>query len=237
VSVELLELAADALGDLLNQVVFVGGATLTLWMTDPGAPPARPTKDVDVVVEIRTRTAFAEFEGRLRARDFSGDQERGVICRWRHRQGLILDAMPSDPSILGFANQWQGAGLAYAVERELPSGAIIRALTPPYLLATKLEAFKGRGHRDYLASPDFDDIIALVDGREEVVNEVANASADVRDYLSSEVAAMLRDPRFDDGLFAVLRPDAGSQARAERVIVPRLHAIRDKDPGRTDLVE
>jgi hypothetical protein len=133
--------------------------------------------------------------------------------------------MPSDPSILGFANRWQGAGIPHAVERGLPSGALIRAVSPPYLLATKLEAFKGRGQRDFLASRDFDDIIALVDGREEVVDEVQDASVDVRHYLSSEVAAILRDPRFADGLFAVLRPDAASQVRAERAILPRLRAI------------
>ena len=42
-----LELAAATLTDLLPEVVFVGGATVTLWITDPGAPPVRPTKDVD----------------------------------------------------------------------------------------------------------------------------------------------------------------------------------------------
>ena len=121
-SIELLELAADALGELLEEVVFVGGATVALWITDPGAPPVRPTKDVDVVVEVTTRTAFHEFESRLRGRRFSEDQEDGVICRWRHPGGLILDAMPSDPSILGFANQWQAAAIPHAIRRELPSG-------------------------------------------------------------------------------------------------------------------
>ncbi|MGH2942288.1 MAG: MMPL family transporter, partial [Solirubrobacteraceae bacterium] len=41
-SVELLDLAADTLGELLDEVVFVGGATVVLWITDPGAPPVRP---------------------------------------------------------------------------------------------------------------------------------------------------------------------------------------------------
>jgi len=172
-SIELLELAADALGELLDEVVFVGGATVTLWITDPGAPPVRPTKDVDVVVEVATRSAFHHFEARLRARRFAEDQEDGVICRWRHRSGLILDAMPSEPGILGFENRWQGAAIPHAMERELPSGTRIRAISPAYLLATKLEAFKGRGGRDFLGSRDFGDIIALVDGREELVAEVA----------------------------------------------------------------
>src|SRR4051794_27257718 len=62
VSVLLLEAAAAALGDLLLEVVFVGGATVDLWITDPGAPPVRPTKDVDVVVEVASRSAFYDFE-------------------------------------------------------------------------------------------------------------------------------------------------------------------------------
>ena len=37
-NVELLELAAAALSDLLAEVVFVGGATIELWITDTGAP-------------------------------------------------------------------------------------------------------------------------------------------------------------------------------------------------------
>lgn len=42
-SLALLERAADALDDLRNDVVFVGGATFVLWITDPGAPTPRPT--------------------------------------------------------------------------------------------------------------------------------------------------------------------------------------------------
>jgi hypothetical protein len=224
-SIELLELAADALGPLLDEVVCVGGATVTLWITDPGAPPVRPTKDVDVVVEVATRGAFHDFEARLRKRRFSEDQEDGVICRWRHPGGLILDAMPSEPGILGFDTRWQGAAIPHAIARELPSGATIRAVSPPYLLATKLEAFKGRGKRDFLGSRDFGDIIALVDGREELVDEVAQAPADVRDYIAAELRALLADPRFSDGLFGALRPDAGSQARADSVVIPRLTSL------------
>jgi GrpB-like predicted nucleotidyltransferase (UPF0157 family) len=131
----MLEAAAAALGDLLAEVVFVGGATVELWITDPGVPPVRPTKDVDVVVEVTSRSAFHDFEARLRAQGFREDQEDGVICRWRHsRTNHILDAMPSQADILGFDNHWQGAGTPHATERALPSGAVIRALSPPYLL-------------------------------------------------------------------------------------------------------
>lgn len=46
-----------------------------------------------------------------------------------------------------------------------------------YLLATKLEAFKGRGNRDFLGSRDFDDVIVLVDGSEELVHELPTETA------------------------------------------------------------
>lgn len=224
-SIALLELAADALGELCDDVVFLGGATVTLWITDPAAPPLRPTRDVDVVVEVSTRTAFHAFEAQLRTRGFTEDQEEGVSCRWRHDGGLILDAMPLDPAILGFTNRWQSEALPHAIERALPSGATIRAASPPYLLATKIEAFSSRGCGDFLASRDFADIVAVVDGRVELVDEVAATNADVSAYVSSEIAAMLRNPRFADGLYGALRPDPGSQGRADVVVVPRLRAI------------
>lgn len=171
----------DGLDDLVDDVVFVGGATLVLWVTDPGAPPIRPTEDVDVIVEVTTRKAFHSFEDRLRRRSFMNDRESGVICRWRHREsGLILDAMPADARLLGFENRWQGAAMPYAVTRPLPSGRAIRAVPPPFLLATKLEAFNGRGRGDFLGSRDFADVIALVDGREELVDEIRSAPGELR---------------------------------------------------------
>ena len=204
-SVELLELAAEALEPVLDEVVFLGGASVTLWITDPGAPPARPTMDVDVVVEVTTRSAFYAFEERLRSLRFNEDQADGIICRWRHRDsGLILDAMPYDPSILGFANCWQAAAIPHAIERELPSGAKIRAAPPTYLLATKIDAFKGHGGEDFLASRDLGDIIALVDGRQELVDEVGDAAPELRAYLADELAFLLSHPRFPDGVFGAL---------------------------------
>lgn len=169
-SVALLELAADALGELVDQVVFVGGATVGLWITDPAAPEPRPTKDVDVIVEATSRWRFAAFEQRLRQRGFSEDRESGTICRWLHRDSeLVLDAMPTDASILGFANRWQREAIPHALARELPSGARIAAVSPPFLLATKLEAFAGRGRGDYVGSRDFADVVTLLDGRATLV--------------------------------------------------------------------
>jgi hypothetical protein len=173
VNIELLERAAVALGELVDEVMFVGGATIELWLSDPGAIDIRPTLDVDVVVEVASRLAFHNFEAELRRRGFAEDQSSRVICRWQHRaQNLTLDAMPARAEILGFANVWQAAALPHAVRRDLPSGATIRAAPPTYLLAMKLEAFRGRGEGDFIASRDFEDIVTLLDRRPELIAEL-----------------------------------------------------------------
>lgn len=213
-----------ALGPLLlDEVVFVGGATVALWITDPAAPPARPTLDVDVVIEVTTRLEYERFSGRMRARDIHEDIDSPVICRWRHKPtSLVLDAIPADPSILGFANRWQAAAVPYAVERALPSGRVIRAMTPPYLVAAKLDAFADRGGGDLLASHDLEDIIALVDGRRELVAEIAASPADVKAFIAGAMHSVRGHARFLDGLYGWLSPDAGSQARATSVLLPRV---------------
>jgi hypothetical protein len=137
--------------------------------------------------------------------------------------------MPAEASILGFDNRWQAAGIPYAVERALPSGALIRVLSSPYLLATKVEAFKGRGRGDFLRSRDFGDVIALVDGRRELIGEVAAAEPDVREYLAAEVGGWLEAPRFLDGVYGALLPDSASQERADVVVLPALRAIAGQD--------
>jgi predicted nucleotidyltransferase len=227
-SIELLERAASDLGNLADEVVFVGGATLVLWITDPGAPPIRPTKDVDVIVEVTTRGGYYEFEERLRAAGFRPEGE--VICRWIHRDsGLIVDAMPADPAVLGFSNRWQREALPWAVEVTLPSGASIRAVPPPFLLATKLEAFSGRGEGDFLGSRDFADVVSLVDGREELVDEVRPAPPELRAYLAKEVRGLMGHSAFAEGVSAQLPPDGASQERAELVVAPRLKEIVDAE--------
>jgi len=226
VSIDLLERAASALGPLLDEVVFVGGATIVIWITDPAAPPPRPTLDVDVVVEVTTRLGYERFSERMRARGLNEDASSHLICRWRHAEtDLVLDAMPADPSILGFANRWQSAALPRAPHRSLASGATIRAATPPYLVATKLEAFAGRGGGDVLASHDLEDVIALLDGRDELVAEIELAPPELRAFVSEQLTDVRDNPRLLDALYGWLPSDAESQSRATDVLLPRLDTL------------
>ncbi len=221
----MLEGAAEALGEMTEEVVFLGAATLPLWISDPGSPPLRATADVDVVVEVTTLIEYNRFEQRLREAGFR--DEGTVLGRFlfgpdHTRQ---LDAIPADASILGFENRWQRASLPAAVTRELPSGARIRTLPPPHLLATKLEAFASRGKGDFLGSRDFEDIVALVDGREELLSEAAGAPADLQEYLALELSRHLADPRSFEAIVAHLEPGRESRQRADSVVLPRLRAL------------
>ncbi len=224
-SVELLEEAAAALGEIRNDVVFLGAATLSLWITDEAAPPLRPTSDVDVVVvEVTTLIEYNRFEARLRSAGFR--DEGSVLGRFLFGpDDLQVDAIPADASILGFENQWQRAALSEAVERSLPSGAVIRCVPPAYLLATKLEAFAGRGEGDYFGSPDFEDIVALVDGRAELVDEVKASNSSLRAYVSAELGEHLEKTRGRDAVIAHLEYGRDGRPRAEGTVIPRLTQI------------
>jgi hypothetical protein len=102
VSIELLDRAVSALGDLLPRVVFVGGATVGLWFTDPAARAPRITFDVDVVVEVTTLGAYERFQHQLRRRGFVEDVESGVIGRFTNAEhDLVLDAMPMEGRLGG----------------------------------------------------------------------------------------------------------------------------------------
>jgi hypothetical protein len=48
----LLRDAAGLLKPLLGELVFVGGCTTALFITDTGAAEVRPTYDVDAIAEI-----------------------------------------------------------------------------------------------------------------------------------------------------------------------------------------
>lgn len=197
-SAEQLELAADILGPLLPEVVFVGGATIHLWFSEPAAPPARATDDVDVICDVTTRAEYYRLAERLRRRDLHEASAEPVICRWRHRgSGLAIDVMPVSEEVFGFSNEWYEYAIATAIERQLASGRAIRVATPSAIVATKLTAWRGRGKGDVLASLDLHDVLALVDGRPELADELTSAPPDLREFVAAELRALRDDAFFD----------------------------------------
>lgn len=177
-NLEILALAVDQLGQLTEEMVFLGGCATGLLITDAAAPPIRPTVDVDAIVQMVSLADYYQLSDKLRARGFTEDtSDDAPICRWVSK-GVTLDVMPTDAQILGFGNNWYGPAAENAVSVELPSGKQIRMVSGPYFLITKLEAFDGRGGGDYLASHDMEDIVAVLDGRREIIEEVKQTTRD-----------------------------------------------------------
>lgn len=202
-----LELAAQALGPLLDELVLVGGCAVGLLITDPSVPPVRATLDVDLLTEVTPLSSYYALQERLRERGFVECPE--VICRWQ-RGALKLDVMPTDARVLGFTNPWYATVARTAQRHTLPSGAVLQAISAPLFLATKLTSFRSRGEGDYLHH-DMEDIVNLLDGRPTLVDEVRADSAEVQDFLYDECEALLLDARFADRLPWLLG------ARTERV--------------------
>jgi hypothetical protein len=217
-NLELLELATERLRPLLSEIVFVGGCATGLLIDDPGAAPVRGTYDVDAIAEIGTYAEYAIFSERLRALGFQEDASEGApLCRWKHGE-LTLDVMPLDPAILGFSNRWYPEALEAAEEVQLLAGLTVRAITAPYFLGTKLEAFRGRGRGDYFASHDLEDFMAVVDGRSALFTELETASEGLRTYIGEAVRMLLVEPRFLDALPGYLLPDEASQGRIGQLL-------------------
>ena len=209
--------AVTKLEPLLDQIAFVGGCVIGLLITDSGAAPVRTTLDVDAIVEISSYAEFTVLEDRLRLLGFRESHAEGApVCRWIHEE-LLLDLMPTDPSILGFSNRWYLPALQCAQQIRM-ANRNPRVITAPYFLGTKLEAFHGRGSGDYPMSRDLEDMVAVLDGRPEVVDEVRQSAPQLRRYLSDEFVSLLATPDFLDALPGYLLPDAASQQRLGMVL-------------------
>ena len=213
-----LEDVASALGeDLLGELAFLGGAAVSLLVTDEAAPPARTTKDVVCIVECATRADyFGRIRRKLQSRGFTEKVGEDVpICAWESG-GIRLDVMPTGADVLGFTNRWYEEAAARADWRDLGS-ARIRLVQAPYFTATKLEAFHSRGEGDYYASHDIEDLIAVVNGRPSLPEEVRAASPDLQSYLSGEFEKLLASADFMNALPGLVAEPSRGKIVAERL--------------------
>lgn len=213
-NVVLLELVARRLGPTLrDELVFVGGAVAGLLITDPAQPAIRPTEDVDLIAKAVALTDFHKTELALSAQGFVQDTRPDApICRWTI-DAVTVDVMPTLEKILGFSNRWYPHALQTAERIALPSGTTIRLISAPAFVATKLEAFAGRGNNDYLFSHDLGDLLAVVDGRDALVEECRKSAPELKTYLAEKISGLLATPAFMQALPGHLPSDLASQQR------------------------
>jgi predicted nucleotidyltransferase len=192
-----------ALQGLEQEFVFVGGATVSLYSTNRKlANIIRPTDDVDIVVELASYHGYSSLDERLRKLGFKNDIFSGVICRYQI-QGITVDVMPTHPEAIGFSNKWYPEGFQTAVDYSLDSQIKVRIFSLPYFVASKWEAFKGRG-KDFRTSTDFEDLVYIFENVDDFEDQMKMAPEHLRRYLRDEFEPMLDRNDFEEGLYAHL---------------------------------
>ena len=215
----------DRLAPLRDRLVFLGGAVTDLFITAPGRRSSRHTKDVDVVIDV---VNLGEYSDTLREQlvelGLREDVREGApVCRWL-LDDFIVDIMPTRGDILGLSCEWYQLAFDTARPISLPNGVTIRLVTPACFLATKLNAFADRGRRNPMASHDLEDVIAVIDGRPEIVGDVTAAPVDLRAAIAAKFTDLLARPDAEDVVAAQLLPDAESQDRLP-LVLERIEAM------------
>lgn len=223
-NLESLTLIAHRLEELCNEVTFVGGCIIGLLITDKAAPDVRFTVDVDCIINVISKPGYHSLSEKLRQKGFK-EMSFGnhPICRW-DCDGILIDVMPTDKSVLGFSNKWYKDAQSTATNKAINDSISIKVITAPYFLATKLEAFKDRGKQDFLLSHDIEDIISVVDGRPEVVNDISNAADNLKEYLAFEFSTLMNNDQFLQALPGHLNYSNESEGR-KKIVEERIHAI------------
>jgi len=218
----MLETVANTLGDdLLQTVAFVGGCTTGLLVTDEFSRQGiRFTDDVDLIVGMLGKGSWQSLRDQLIERGFHESHRDPVMCRLRIND-IKVDFMPDDADVLGFTNRWYKVALNTARPYRLTSRRQINLVTPPLYVATKFEAYKGRGEGDLLGSHDIEDILTLVDGRPELAEEIRTTQKAIASYIADEFISLTALP---DILYAVQSTSSGNAERAD-LILDRIDAI------------
>lgn len=203
---------ADRLDSLGLDYAFLGGSIVNLLLDNPGLSPARPTDDVDVILEAVTAQRYSDVEAKLRGLGFDHDmREKAPKCRWV-LGNLTVDIMPTEGAFLGLNTAWFKEALTTAAEREF-GHTRLKLISPVAFLATKHVAFADRGGGDYYASHDLEDFITVIDGRENIVAEVNAAAEALRRYVIESIRGLVSIAAFDEALAGHLPPDRASQQR------------------------
>lgn len=195
---------ARGLQELREKMVFVGGAVLGFYADDLAADELRPTRDIDLTVELAGLSDWARLQERLAELSFVPDFSEQVICRYLFEQ-ITVDIMPANDSPFGISNPWYRPAFPYAFHQLIAPDLQIRLFPIEYILATKFAAFNGRG-TDPRTSHDFEDIVFITNNRIHLADEISAAHTDVRLFLQSKFRSIWNHPHRDEMLACHLSP-------------------------------
>ncbi len=214
---------ALALGELNNSVVYVGGAVVSLYIDDPSADDVRPTKDIDITMEINSLTELEELRQELTQKGFKQTGEDNVICRFRY-DDIKVDVMATKEIGWAPANPWFAPGCENLITFKIDE-TTIQCLALPYYLATKFTAFYDRGAKDPRTSQDFEDIVYLLNYSSTLTQQVIEADDELKKYLKECIIDIITDDLKQEAILANLLYE--EQNYRFKKIMTQLEEIRD----------
>lgn len=204
----------NALEELADNVVFIGGAAVSLYKDRP-ASETRVTDDVDIVIELASYGDYGSIEEQLRKKGFANDIMSNIICRYKVN-GIVVDVLPTEGGVLGFNNQWYVEGFRNAVYFYLSEREKVKIFNSVYFIASKMDAFNDRGSSDGRTSNDFEDIVYILNNRKTIWEELKNEAGPVKDYLKNEFQKLLNQGYLNEWVSCHL--EFSEQSRVNMII-------------------
>lgn len=193
---------ANALGELNDRVIYVGGAIVSLYINDPTADDVRPTKDIDISLEIASLGELEKLRISLNKKGFKQSHEDEVMCRFRY-EDIKVDVMATEAIGWAPGNPWFAAGFSKRIDYKMDD-LIIKILPLPYFLATKYSAFNSRGRKDPRTSPDFEDIVYLLNYTTTLKDQVLKSDNKVKSYLKGSFLEIIKSNTLQEAVIGNL---------------------------------
>lgn len=194
---------AEALKDIKQDMVFVGGAIISLYTDDPAADEIRPTQDVDMTINILNLGHWEEVQKKLSELGFQPDPFGHAICSYKYND-IPVDIMATEDGPLGPSNRWYKVGFKNLWNVKVKDQEI-KILSAPCYLATKFEAFKNRGN-DYRTSHDIEDIIYVLDNRIDIVSEITEGEPSILLFIREQLEIIINKRILKEVLVSHIHP-------------------------------
>ena len=207
--------------------VFIGGSVLGFYLDAFGRSQLRTTLDVDIIIPaVTTYHLWTQLEDQLRKKLWIPTQD-GPICRYRSPTGILVDFLPKQPNILGFAGMWY-EDISKAPQTVVIDDISIQIAQPAHFLATKIEAFWDRGMQDPILSHDLEDIISLIDGCTDLLSSIHNQNPTIRLWIQEKMAFISEQDWFQDAVMGNLPRGPSQMQREEHLFQKWSHIMQMK---------
>lgn len=206
---------AEALNDLNEQVVYVGGAVISMYIDDLAAEDVRPTMDVDLSMEIVSLSQLENIRQQLTQLGFSQSGEDKVICRFRYKD-IKVDVMSTKEIGWAPANPWFATGHKKSETFNI-NGTEIRCLPWPYFLASKFSAYLSRGKNEPRASHDIEDIVYIMNYCSNFEHQILQSHGEVKDFLKTCFEQICTNTNLQEAVLANLSHE-NQQYRFDKIM-------------------